>query len=162
MRVKIPGLCCLVLAAVLPAFGADEPPTLEGLWMVETEKAGILIKRCDEGFCGRIDWLGRPLDEAGEPRLDLENENPWLRGKPLLGLRILTVPDAEPDAKWRWNGGKIYDPENGKTYTCTVKLEGPDRLVIRTFVGVKLFGKNTTWTRLSEGGSANAASNREN
>jgi uncharacterized protein (DUF2147 family) len=46
-----------------------------------------------------------------------------------------------------WEDGTIYDPENGKTYRCKITLESPNRLNVRGFVGISLFGRTTVWTR---------------
>ena len=44
----------------------------------------------------------------------------------------------------KWEGGKIYNPMNGKTYKCTIWLEG-NTLKVRGYVGV--FYETHTWTR---------------
>jgi uncharacterized protein (DUF2147 family) len=44
-----------------------------------------------------------------------------------------------------WKKGRIYDPENGKTYKCKMKLEGAT-LKVRGSVGP--FGRTTEWTRV--------------
>jgi uncharacterized protein (DUF2147 family) len=46
----------------------------------------------------------------------------------------------------RWTGGEIYDPKSGKTYSCNMKLKA-NKLEIRGYVGLSLFGRTTTWTR---------------
>ena len=50
------------------------------------------------------------------------------------------------DGKNKWSNGIIYDPNNGKTYSCKAKLEG-DKLNVRGFIGISLFGRTTVWTR---------------
>jgi len=46
----------------------------------------------------------------------------------------------------RWVGGKIYDPDNGKTYSCKMNLEG-DELKVRGYIGFSLIGRTTVWNR---------------
>ncbi|MFZ5907440.1 MAG: DUF2147 domain-containing protein [Nitrospirota bacterium] len=46
----------------------------------------------------------------------------------------------------QWEGGKIYDPQNGKTYSCKIKLEG-QKLRVRGFIGFSLLGRTAVWTR---------------
>ncbi|MBI4832212.1 MAG: DUF2147 domain-containing protein [Candidatus Lindowbacteria bacterium] len=41
---------------------------------------------------------------------------------------------------------RIYDPKNGKTYSCSAKLD-KDKLYIRGFIGVSLLGRTTVWRR---------------
>lgn len=56
--------------------------------------------------------------------------------------------------KRRWVSGRIYDPNNGKTYRCIIRLAqdkrgtGPDRLILRGYIGVSLFGRTTEWVRV--------------
>jgi uncharacterized protein (DUF2147 family) len=45
-----------------------------------------------------------------------------------------------------WEDGKIYDPKNGKTYSCKMTLEG-NELKVRGYVGFSLLGRTTVWTR---------------
>jgi uncharacterized protein (DUF2147 family) len=47
-----------------------------------------------------------------------------------------------------YNGGKILDPKNGKTYKCYITLEGKDKLKVRGFIGISLFGRTQYWSRL--------------
>lgn len=68
-----------------------------------------------------------------------ENKN-----KPILGLEILTGLEKDDD---EWSGGEILDPRNGKVYNCYIKLVKPNKLKIRGFIGVSLFGKTKYWKR---------------
>ena len=103
-------------------------------------------------LCGRIAWLGRPLDENGQERRDGLNPDPALRDRPVLGLQILRDVGAVPDRKGAYRGGRIYDPESGKTYRCTLRLDDDGRLRFRGYVGISLFGRTTIWTRAGADG----------
>ncbi|MDB2384893.1 DUF2147 domain-containing protein [Polaribacter sp.] len=72
---------------------------------------------------------------------ECEGEN---KGKPILGLDILTGLEKDDD---EWSGGKILDPRDGKVYDCYISLVKPDKLKLRGYVGVSLFGKTKYWTR---------------
>jgi uncharacterized protein (DUF2147 family) len=54
----------------------------------------------------------------------------------------------EPAGNHLWTGGAIYDPASGNTYHCTLSLDGENRLRLRGYVGVPLFGRTTTWIRV--------------
>ena len=43
---------------------------------------------------------------------------------------------------------KIYNPEDGKEYNCKMTLKDPNTLEVRGYVGISLFGKTQTWTRI--------------
>ena len=68
-----------------------------------------------------------------------ENEN---KNKPILGMNILTGLSKDGN---EWSGGKILDPRNGKIYKCYIKLINKNKLKIRGYIGVSLFGKTAYW-----------------
>ena len=70
-----------------------------------------------------------------------EDEN---KNKPILGLNILTGLEKNDD---EWSGGNILDPRNGKIYKCYIKLVKPNKLKLRGYIGVALFGKTAYWER---------------
>jgi len=148
--------CALIsLLAALPAV-AQPADAVSGLWLTEEgDKGGrarVEVKRNEEGtFTGTIVWLEEPLFEpgeprAGEPKVDLENPDPALRERPVLGLAILEGFTYDGDGTW--SGGTIYDPANGKTYKARIRLGDEDTLDVRGYVGIPLFGRTTTWRRV--------------
>ncbi len=72
---------------------------------------------------------------------ECEGEN---KGKRILGLNILTGLEKDDD---EWSGGNILDPRNGKVYKCYIELEKPNKLKIRGYLGISLFGKTAYWER---------------
>lgn len=70
-----------------------------------------------------------------------------LKNTPIMGLNILTGLEKDGD---EWSGGKILDPRNGKEYKCYIKLETPNKLKLRGYIGISLIGKTAYWTRASE------------
>ncbi|PYP60764.1 MAG: DUF2147 domain-containing protein [Gemmatimonadetes bacterium] len=67
------------------------------------------------------------------------------KGQRIVGMEI--VRHMRPDGN-QWSGGEILDPENGKTYRATMKLiDGGQRLVVRGYIGLPLFGRSQTWLR---------------
>src|SRR5689334_14557791 len=67
------------------------------------------------------------------------------RGQPVVGMTILRHMRQDGD---EWSGGEILDPENGKTYRAKMKLaDGGQKLIVRGYVGVSLFGRSQTWIR---------------
>ena len=67
------------------------------------------------------------------------------KNKPILGLVIIKGLTKKGDA---YEGGKITDPKNGKSYHCKITLEGKDKLVVRGYIGIPLIGRSQTWIRL--------------
>jgi uncharacterized protein (DUF2147 family) len=116
-----------------------------GRWYAEGGAAQVDVSDCDGELCGRVTWLRSPFDENGCDLRDHYNPDPALRERPVIGVRILTGLKPAGDA---WTGGAIYDPGSGSTYHCTLSLEGENRLRLRGYIGVPLFGRTTTWIRV--------------
>jgi uncharacterized protein (DUF2147 family) len=66
------------------------------------------------------------------------------KNKPLLGLNIIKGLIKKEDV---YEGGKIVDPKNGKSYHCKIAFDGKDKLIVRGFIGISLFGRSQTWIR---------------
>ena len=75
---------------------------------------------------------------------DVKNSDINLRTRKLKDLIMLTDFVFENNV---WSGGKIYDPQAGKLYSCTMKLKA-NTLNIRGYVGISLFGRSSQWTRI--------------
>ena len=121
---------------------------LVGLWVTEGSKSKIKIVPCGVKFCGSIVWLKEPLAEEGKIKYDVNNPDKELRNRSIIGLQLLVgfVASNEVDV---WEGGTIYNPEDGKTYSCTLTLLDNKTLKVRGYVGLPLFGKTQIWKRLT-------------
>jgi uncharacterized protein (DUF2147 family) len=85
-----------------------------------------------------------PKPEDGTPKLDRENENEKLRSRKVLGINVIQGFEWDDD---EYEDGTIYDPENGKTYSCVITYENKDTLNVRGYIGFSLLGRTTVWTR---------------
>jgi uncharacterized protein (DUF2147 family) len=119
----------------------------EGLWYAEGGAATVLLERCRGGLCGRVTSLRSPFDENGCSLRDERNPDPSLRSRAIEGLEILQGLEQSPQDENVWVGGTIYDPTSGTTYRCRLTVEG-DRVHVRGYVGVPLFGRTATWIRV--------------
>jgi uncharacterized protein (DUF2147 family) len=68
-----------------------------------------------------------------------------LRNKPVVGMVI--IRDFRPHGDV-WVGGTVLDPKSGNTYHGKIWAIGRDRLRLRGFIGLSLFGRTETWTRI--------------
>ena len=114
-----------------------------GLW--DADESQIEIYHCGELLCGRVAALEEPLDKDGNPKLDVNNPDPALRTRPILGMDL--IADFSRKSDRQWVNGKIYDPRDGKTYKCKMTLQKDGTLKVRGYVGVSLFGKTVVWNR---------------
>jgi uncharacterized protein (DUF2147 family) len=122
--------CALVLGSLVicETVRASE---LVGEWATQGNAAHVRIERCQTApglVCGVVTWLWEPIDAEGGPMRDKHNPDPGLRDRPILGLSLLQEfrrSDAEAME------GRIYNPENGRTYRASLKLRRPDILEVK-------------------------------
>lgn len=136
-----------LLLAATTSFAQDASDKIVGLWEPSSGKARVKIEKVADKYFGRIVFLKEPNDPAtGEPKTDKNNPDESIRSVPLKGLRMLK--DFEFTGKNEWANGTIYDPENGSTYSCVIKMKDDNTLEIRGYIGVKAFGRTDTWSRI--------------
>lgn len=132
-----------------PSFAQEttEADAIVGLWEPSNGKARVKIEKIGEKYFGRIVYLKEPNDPAtGAPKTDKNNPDESLRAVPLKGYRMLK--DFEYDKNKEWINGTIYDPENGSTYSCVIKMKDANTLEIRGYIGVKTFGRTDIWSKI--------------
>jgi uncharacterized protein (DUF2147 family) len=117
-----------------------------GTWQTAgVEPARIQIYRVGDKYHGKISWLKKPTDN-GKVRVDANNPDNTKRNQPIIGLVILK--NFKFDGDDEWVDGTIYDPKNGKTYSCYIYLKTKDILKARGYIGFSMLGRTETWTRV--------------
>ncbi len=127
----------LLLAAAAPV------PDPSGRWLTERGDGVVEITRCGAALCGRIVG-GRIAPGASDTGRDVH-------GARLCGLTLFSDmrPDEDgPDPGGRWRG-HVYNPLDGRVYAALLTMQGPDRLRLRGYIGVPLFGASEVWTRFT-------------
>ena len=142
-----------ILALSFFAFSAfktanDEGDRLLGVWEPSNGRARVKIEEIGTKYYGKIVWLKEPNDpKTNLPKTDKNNPDPTLQNAPLKGYRMLK--DFVYSGSDEWAEGSIYDPLNGSTYSCTIKMEDPNTLNIRGYIGVSALGRTDVWKRLA-------------
>ena len=139
---------CIVLIVLTAVSISAKAQTdkIEGLWYNDIKSAKVLITKASNGkFYGKVVWLKEPL-KNGKPKVDELNSDEKLRTRPRLGLPVLADFVKDGDDNNKYTDGTIYDPNNGKTYSCKMTYKG-NTLDIRGYIGISLFGRTTTWSR---------------
>lgn len=143
-------LCAMILFSAATAYGATQGDLL-GQWQTAGDSSEVEIFKCGEKICGKVVWLKNPTyinykdGPIGTPKVDRRNPNPALRNRPIIGLQV--IDGLAPAGENRWEKGACYDPESGNTYKCKFHLVSPDRLEVRGFIGLSLFGRTYVLTR---------------
>lgn len=137
MKTTIVGLFLFMYATTV--FSQTKADAILGEWLSSKKNSRVFIYKQGIKFYGRITW------GTGSATKDEKNPKPELRTRDLIGMVILT--DFEFDGNETWKDGSIYDPREGKTYACKMTLQGADKLRIRGYVGIPLFGRSEVWTK---------------
>lgn len=144
MKTKIVAIS-LSLLNVITAF-AQVSDDIIGNWHTENNNAKVKIVKVGTKYYGNIIWLKEPNRADGTVKLDEKNPDAAKRTNKILGSTILKEFTFDSDDK-NWTNGKIYDPKNGKTYSCIITLKD-GKLDVRGYVlGMKWIGRTQTWTK---------------
>lgn len=124
-----------------------ESDKIVGVWEVGSGKARVKISKYGDKFGGKIVWLKEPTYADGTKKVDKNNPDETKRSTPLLGYNNLLGFSYK--GKSEYDGGTIYDPENGNVYNCNISLKDDNTLEVRGYIGVSLFGRTDTWKRVT-------------
>ncbi|PKL74331.1 MAG: DUF2147 domain-containing protein [Candidatus Melainabacteria bacterium HGW-Melainabacteria-1] len=134
----------LSVMLLLPGVGlAVSANDIVGTWVTEGGKSHVQISKQGSQYVGKLIWLKEP-NRDGKPKVDKNNGNAALRTRPVLGLSLLQGFVFKGD---HWENGKIYNPEDGKEYSCSLKLKNATTLEVRGYVFNPALGKTQTWKR---------------
>lgn len=137
---KIAALFVIVISFVNISFSqAVSKDAILGEWLAESKDGKILIFKQGEKYFGKISW-GKDGDKK-----DVNNPDEKLKSQSIIGSVILKGFEYTGKA---WENGSIYDPNNGKTYSCTLKMKKANELELRGFIGLSILGRTTVWTRV--------------
>jgi uncharacterized protein (DUF2147 family) len=104
-----------------PAFSAD----VTGTWLRDTGASKVKFAPCGGAICGHIVWL----KEGADP-------------KAKVGQRVFF--DMKPNGANSWSGS-AFNPEDGKTYTGKMTLDG--NMLTTAGCVLSVICKSTTWSR---------------
>jgi len=137
-----------LLALITSWFGATAVHAADlaspiGLW--KGGDATFEMFESEGTLSARIVALSEPKTAEGKEKTDIYNPDPKKRTHPIIGLVFISGFTKKNDT--RWENGTVYDPKSGKTYSCFMELQGPDKIKVRGFLVIPLMGRNYFWTR---------------
>ena len=138
-------LLLLSLFISISSFAQSGKDAILGDWYNQEKDAIIKIYKEDGKYHGKITWMLNPLDENGNPKTDPLNPDESLQSRSRMGMVIMY--NFEYDGDNEWDDGNIYDPKSGNEYSGTMTLTSENRLDLRGYVGIPLFGRTSNWSR---------------
>ena len=146
------GLLCLGIAmsaSTGATLSSEQRASVEGYWV--TSGFVVRISRCPEGLCGELAGLDQRAG-ADADRLDRRNADRSKRLRPLCGIDLFGEFKPSKAEIGKWEGGWIYNPEDGRTYKSEMRLVNPNTIKARGYVLAKLFGRDITREREKQEG----------
>jgi uncharacterized protein (DUF2147 family) len=147
-------IICFFITSILSAQTSIKGKECVGVWKTIDDETGVtksLVEIYKKGstYNAKIVKLldKQTLINAGKKNFEdiLCNNCPVNHGKnkKLLGLEIIW--DMEKTTK-KYKGGKIMDPADGKTYSCTIWMEDENTLKVRGWLTILY--RTQTWYRV--------------
>ncbi len=133
-------LISLLLLASPAALASDSPSSLLGDW-VTPNKSIVRVYKCEAAICAKIVHVNPAVGHT----TDGNNPDTAKRNQPLCGLTI--GRGFHPLDPAHAEGGKLYDPESGNTYSGTIWLASDTTLKLHGYIGLSLFGRTEDWHR---------------
>jgi uncharacterized protein (DUF2147 family) len=129
-----------IAAVLILFFGAQAKASgVLGDW-VTPGTAAVRVYPCGANICLRLIRLDPKLPATK----DIYNPETPLRTRPLCGLDIgFGFHAGQGDSA---SGGKLYDPQSGRTYSGKMVAQG-NILKLRGYFLIPLFGRTEIWHR---------------
>lgn len=138
------GICLFVVILLILApkgFTEPDPRQLLGQWYTEKKEALFEFYQVEEEYRAKMVPLRKP------EMVDTHNPVDSLRNRKLAGVTTIKGLRYNPQKK-RFEGGSVYNPENGKIYHCHCRLsEDGTKLSFRGYLGVVALGQTQVWIK---------------
>ena len=157
-RLLLPAALAVLVQASLTTGASAQDSKVFGTWLTASGTAQIKIVSCSDAasgpLCGFVVGLKDPKGPDGksvppEEATDFRNGDPKLRERKVIGMPLIWGFKKTADAN-AFEGGQIYNGEDGKIYSANIDLEADGRLKLRGYVGSPMFGQTQYWTRVSQ------------
>ncbi|MGO8954268.1 MAG: DUF2147 domain-containing protein [Rhodomicrobium sp.] len=127
---------CLMLGLASPAFASAEDAI--GTWRDTQTGATTQIYSCGGGICVKI------LIPSKEHARDNYNPNPALKGRSMVGVTIMSGASKAGADRWK---GRLYNSEDGDTYTGYITVTGRNEVKLEGCVLGGIICKSRIWRR---------------
>ena len=111
-----------------------------GTYMTNKNEGMVEVSKKGTKYYGILTWTKTP------GKLDTNNPDVKRQTDKLAGKEILK--DFDFNGKDLWSNGTIYDPKNGKTYSCKITRDEKGNLNVRGFIGVSMLGRTAFWVKV--------------
>lgn len=129
------------LAALLFVAGASAATpaaasTPAGVWRNPKNSVHLRIQPCGQNVCGTVIWANARAKTKAR-RAGSAN---------LIGMQLFREFRAAGAGSWR---GRVFVPDLARTFSGTLRIAGPNRLLVRGCLVGRFLCRSQTWTRIS-------------
>jgi len=139
-------LAALCFGTTIAAYAQTSTPV--GVWQTIDDHSGqpkALVQIVENGDGTLSGKVLRGLGANDQPERRCTACTDARKDQPIVGMTVIDGLHKTADG---WDGGHILDPENGKVYRCSMRIEdGGRKLVVRGYIGISLLGRSQVWNR---------------
>lgn len=117
---------------------------ITGLWITAQKGTIVEFYKVGDKYNGKAVWT-KQKDKDGKPLKDVNNPDKAKRNNPIVGTDLVTGLTYNPKTN-TYEGGKVYQPQTGKSFNCNIKLN-KDKKSMQITGGTGFISKTLTWTR---------------
>ncbi len=136
-------MCVFMVSLTAVAQNADQ---IVGNYKVVRNGVNSKVKvfKHGDGFRAQVTWVDNLKKKDGTILTDEKNPDKSKRNVP--ANEIVLVDKVKYNSKDKvWEGGRIYDPTNGKDYKVKMWFDGDKKLKLRGYIGP--FFETMEWTK---------------
>jgi uncharacterized protein (DUF2147 family) len=136
--------CSAILLSAAISWSQIAPADkIVGVYLTAKKTSQVRIFKATDGkYYGKIAWMEKDKEKKDSLNPDLK-----LRTQKVFGLMLLKGLKYNAESK-QWEGGTVYDPDNGKTYDCFLWFDpaNPKVLKLKGYVlGMRFIGRESEW-----------------
>ena len=138
----------LLLFLSVVSFAQQPADKIIGQW--ESIDGDVKLKfdifKQDGKYFGKLLWASNMFESDGKTsKKDSNNPDKSLQNRPRQG--IINVTNLKYD-DGQYEGGKLYNPSDGNSYSLNAKLKTENELHFRGYLGISLLGKTMKFKRI--------------
>jgi hypothetical protein len=145
MSNKIAFIALISFSLIALASGQNNPA---GLWKTHDDE-GVptgYVRITEQGgvYTGVIE-KGLETDKEDAYCTECKDER---KGQRLIGMTMMKGVKANGE---NYEGSEILDPFSGNTYRVKLTIKDANKMEVRGFIGLSLFGRTQIWERIENG-----------
>lgn len=140
-------LATLMLLVSINSFAWQPADGIIGIWRSEGSEVELRfeIYKVGDKYFGKLLWASNMFEADGKTaKKDFNNPDKELQSR--SRKNIVNITNLKYD-NGEYQGGKLYNPSDGHSYSLRAKLKTANELDFRGYMGISLLGKTMKFKR---------------